>query len=99
MSPTRTVRRSAAILVGLAAALLAAIAATPAAFADDLPHPGARPRHPFPFPPHTHAAVAGAMPGWQIALIVGGAVLAVAAIAVLLERARAAQRRVITTAA
>jgi hypothetical protein len=99
MSPTRTVRRSAAILVGLAAALLAAIAATPAAFADDLPHLGARPRHPFPFPPHTHAAVAGATPGWQIALIVGGAVLAVAAIAVLLERARAAQRRVATTAA
>jgi len=99
MSPTRTVRRSAAILVGLAAALLAAIAATPAAFAADLPHTGARPRHPFPFPLHTHAAVAGATPGWQIALIVGGAVLAVAAIAVLLERARAAQRRVATTAA
>ena len=100
MSPTRTVRRSAAILVGLAAALLAAIAATPAAFADDLPHLGARPRHPFPFPPHTHAAVAGATPGWQIALIVGGAVLVAAAIAGgLRERTLAAQQRVTTTAA
>jgi len=100
MSPTRTVRRSAAILVGLAAALLAAIAATPAAFADDLPHLGARPRHPFPFPPHTHAAVAGAMPGWQIALIVGGVVLVGAAIAGgLLDRARVSQRGVTTTAA
>lgn len=93
--------RSAAILAGLAAvALLAAIAATPTAFAADLPHPGAHPRHPFPFPPYIHAAVAGARPGWQIALIVAGAVLVAAAIAGgLLERARASQRRVTTTTA
>lgn len=99
MNPTRTIRRSAAILAGLGAALLAVIVATPAAFADDVPHPGARPRNPVPFPSHAHAAVAGATPGWQIALIAGGAVLVVAAIAVLLERARAVQRRVTTTAA
>jgi hypothetical protein len=99
MNPTRAIRRSASIVAGLAAALLAVIAATPAAFADDVPHPGARPRHPVPLPAHAHAAVAGATPGWQIALIVGGAVLVAAAIAVLLQRARAAQRRVSTTAA
>ena len=101
MNAIRAIRRSAAILAGLvAAALLAAIAATPAAFAADLPHPGAHPRHPFPFPPHTHAAVAGATPGWQIALIVGGAVLVAAAIAGgLRERTLAAHQRVTTTAA
>jgi len=97
MNAIRTIRRSAAIL---AAVLLAAIAATPAAFAADAPHRGARPRHPFPFPPHTHAAVAGATPGWQIALIVGGVVLVGAAIAGgLLDRARVSQRGVTTTAA
>jgi len=99
MNAIRAIRRSAAIVTGLAAAaLLAAIAAAPAALA--APHPGARPRHPFPFPPHTHAAVAGATPGWQIALLVGGAVLVAAAVAGgLLDRARAAQGRVTTTAA
>ena len=97
MNAIRAIRRSAAILAGLvAAALLAAIAATPAAFAADPPHPGAHPRHPFPFPPHTHAAVASAMPGWQVALVVGGAVLVAATIAGgLVERART----VTTTAA
>jgi hypothetical protein len=97
MNPIRTIRRSAALVAGLAAALVAVIAATPAAFADDVPHPGALPRHSAPF--SSHAAVAGGTPGWQIALIVGGAVLVAAAIAVLLGRARAAQRRVSTTAA
>jgi hypothetical protein len=91
MNRTRAIRRSAAALVGLtAAALLAVIAATPAAFAD-----------PVPFQSHAHAdaAAAGATPGWQVAPIVGGAVLVVAAIAVLAERAWAAQRRVSTMAA
>jgi hypothetical protein len=99
MNPIRTIRRSAALVAGLAAALVAVIAATPAAFADDVPHPGALPRHPVPFASHAHAAVAGGTPGWQVALIVGGAVLVAAAIAVLLGRARAAQRRMTATAA
>jgi len=99
MNPIRTIRRSAALVAGLAAALLAVIAATPAAFADDVPRPGALPRHPVPFSSHAHAAAAAGTPGWQVALIVGGAVLVAAAIAVLLERARAAQRRVTATAA
>jgi hypothetical protein len=103
MNVIRAIARSAAILAGLvAAALLAAIGAASAAFAADQPHPGAYPRHPFPFPPHAHAAVAGSTPGWQTALVVGGAVLLAAVIAIaggLLERARAAQRPVTTTAA
>ena len=101
MNVIRAIGRSAAILAGLVtAAMLAAIGAASDAFAANQPHPGAYPRHPFPFPPHTHAAVAGAMPGWQIALIVGGVVLVGAAIAGgLLDRARVSQRGVTTTAA
>jgi hypothetical protein len=101
MNVIRAIGRSAAILAGLvAAAMLAAIGAASDAFAADSPHSGAYPRHPFPFPPHTHAAVVGALPGRQVALIAGGAVI-VAAVIVggLLERARAAQLRVTTTAA
>lgn len=99
MNAIRAIYRSAAILAGLvAAAMFVAIAAAPDAFAADRPHPGAHPRHPFPFPPHTHAAVASAMPGWQIALVAGGAIL-VAVAGGLLNRALAARRRVTTTAA
>ena len=38
------------------------------------------------------------MPGWQIALIAAGAALAAAAVAVLLDRARAARKAHATTA-
>jgi hypothetical protein len=38
------------------------------------------------------------MPGWQIALIAAGAALAVAAVAVLLDRAGAAHKAHATTA-
>ena len=38
------------------------------------------------------------MPGWQIALIAAGAALAAAAVAVLLDRARAARKAHVTTA-
>ena len=47
----------------------------------------------------TRTIVAGGMPGWQIALIVVGAALLAAAVAVLADRARAARRRVVPTAA
>ena len=39
------------------------------------------------------------MPGWQIALIAAGAALLSAAVAVFLDRARAAHRKAITAAA
>jgi hypothetical protein len=39
------------------------------------------------------------MPGWQIALIAAGAALAAATLAVLADRARAAQEKTITAAA
>jgi hypothetical protein len=43
--------------------------------------------------------VVGGMPGWQIALIAAGAALAAATLAVLADRARAAQKKTITAAA
>ena len=105
MNPLRHIRRIAGVLVGLAAALLAS-GATPA-FAMRVPDP----QQPYPaasltpaqVPAQIHTVtrtiVAGGMPGWQIALIVAGAALLAAAVAVLADRARAARRRVMPTAA
>jgi hypothetical protein len=90
------------ILTGLAIALVAAVAAAPAALATLPPLPGPVSRygpvappgsnkHP-PLPTHVHTLVVGGMPGWQIALIAVGAAVLAAAVAVLLDRARAARR-------
>ena len=89
---------------GLGAAVLLA---TPA-FARMVPDPAdAYPGHvtPASVPASVQAQVqvrtivAGGMPGWQIALIAVGAALLAAALAVLADRALAARRRAITTAA
>jgi hypothetical protein len=55
-------------------------------------------QHP-PLPAHAHALVTGGMPGWQIALIVAGAALLAAGLAVITYRMRAARRRVTVSAA
>jgi hypothetical protein len=72
------------------AALGAAIAVAPAAFAS-VPAPGLHPRYVpvAPSPHQTHAAAAVGMAGWQIALIAVGAAILAAAVAVCLDRARA----------
>ena len=46
----------------------------------------------------THPVVGG-MPGWQIALIAGGAALPAATLAMFADRARAAYRKTAMTAA
>ena len=101
MNPIRHIRRFAAVLAGLAAALLA-VGATPA-FARVIPPPGTeyRPSAPAPAPVRTvtHTVVVGGMPIWQIALIAAGAALLAAALAVLADRALAARRRTAATAA
>ena len=88
-------RRHAATLAGLAAALLAFATAAPAALASGQPPvPLYWYKHP-PLPPHhagIHTVVAGGMPGWQIALIAAAAALLAATTAVLLDRARDARR-------
>jgi uncharacterized membrane protein len=75
-------RRLAAVLVGITAALLASTATIPAAFASVAPDPGRAGR----------VVTGGGTPGWQLALIALGAIAVVAAAAVLLDRALATRR-------
>jgi hypothetical protein len=92
MNRTRSlppVRRLAGTLATLAATLLAATAAAPAAFARPLPPMG---HDQTGQPPPVHTIVIGGMPGWQITLIAIAAALAAAAITLFLDRARAARR-------
>jgi hypothetical protein len=97
------IRRIAAAVAGLAAALVACTAAAPAAFAMQVPPPGELGGHPVQqaptAPAHTHTIVTGGMPGWQIVLIAAGAALFAATVAVLLDRARVARRNTIPAAA
>lgn len=87
-------RRILAAVLTLAGAGLA-LATAPAALARPLPPPdccasGAATGVTF--------VAGGGMPGWQITLIAVGAALAGAALAVLLDRARAARKTHATTA-
>jgi hypothetical protein len=84
------IRRVAGALAVLAGALLAS-AAVPAAFATRVPPPGVPPGPPPALLP-VHTLVVGGMPGWQITLIAVGAAVFAAAVAVTLDRARAARR-------
>jgi hypothetical protein len=93
MNCIKHLRRLAAVLAGLAAALVAF--ATPA-FASLLP-PG--PVGPVRPPVQVHTVIVGGMPGWQIALIAIGAALFAAASAVLAYRALAARHHPVTVAA
>jgi hypothetical protein len=82
-------RRPAAALAGITAALLASAVNIPAAFARDDPS-GLYRR--FPVAPTTvHAVTAGGITGWQIALITL-AVVAAAAVTGLLARTRTVRR-------
>lgn len=75
-------RRLFAVLAGATAALLASVATIPAAFASVEPDPARTAR----------VVTAGGTPGWQTAVIALGAVLLVAAAAVLLDRALGTRR-------
>ena len=97
------IRRLTAAVAGLAGALLAVAAVAPAALARPFPpRPPGWDKHP-PLPlghvAGIHVVVVGGMPGWQIALIAVGTALLAATVAVLADRARAARRPVIPTAA
>jgi hypothetical protein len=85
------IRRITSVLAGLAGASLAFTATPPAAFATRVPPAGGADGQPPP--PQVHTIVTGGMPGWQIALIAIGAALVAAALAVLLDRARATRRQ------
>jgi hypothetical protein len=86
-------RRILAAVITLAGAVLA-LATAPAAFAEPLPPPDC-----CTSGQNTPVTViAGGMPGWQITLIAAAAALAGAALAILLDRARAARKTHPTTA-
>jgi hypothetical protein len=91
MNRIQTIRRLAGILTGLAGALLALTAASPAALAVRVPPPGGG-AGTVQAPPQVHTIVTGGMPGWQITLIAVAAAVVAAAVAVVLDRAWAAQR-------
>ena len=98
MNPIQHLRRLAAVVAGLAAALVA-FGARPA-FASLPPGDVLGPnRAGYPPVSHVHTIVTGGMPGWQIALIAIAAALFAAAAAVLVDRARAARRTLATAAA
>jgi hypothetical protein len=91
------IRHIAIMLAGLGGAVLAfAAAAAPAGATLPPPDPGGTNAVP---PPPAHTVVTGGMPGWQITLIAIGAAVFAAAIAVLVDRAWAARRRVTASAA
>jgi hypothetical protein len=99
MNPIQHLRRFAAVVAGLAAALIAF--ATPA-FASLPPGHGGPAGHAVPppaGPPVVHTIVTGGTPGWAIALIAIGAALLAASLAVLVERTRTAHRKPVTATA
>jgi hypothetical protein len=91
MNRIHPIRRAAGILAGLAGALLALAAASPAAFAVHVPPPGDTGGTVQP-PRQVHTIVTGGMPGWQITLIVVVAAVIAATVAVIVDRAWAARR-------
>jgi len=100
MNPIQHLRRFAAVVAGLAAALVA-FGATPA-FASLPPGHGGPADHAVPAGPpvvQVHTIVTGGTPGWVIALIALGAALLAATVAVLADRARSARRKPVTAAA
>jgi hypothetical protein len=104
MNRLPTMGRLAVIVAGLAGALLALSAGAASAFAAVLAPLGGDPhgrpglRHP-PLPAHAHTPVTGGMPGWQITLLVAGAVLLAAALAAAAYRIRSARQQVSTSTA
>ena len=101
MNPIQHLRRFAAVVAGLAAAVVA-FGATPA-FASLPPGHGGAAGHAVPppagAPTGVHTIVTGGTPGWVIALIAVGAAVLAATLAVLVDRARSARRKPVTAAA
>lgn len=83
-------RRILTAMATLAGAVLA-LAATPAAFAENVPPPGEGSGI-APPPPPVRVIAEGGMPGWQITLIALAAALVTAVAAVLIDRARASRK-------
>ena len=102
MNPLKRIRRFAAVLAGLAGALVA-FGATPALAMREPPPGSGSGVSTSPVgttaPVEVHTVVVGGMPGWQITLIAIVAALLAATVAVLLDRARGSRRKAIAAAA
>jgi hypothetical protein len=108
MNRIRRIRRSVAVLAGLACAWLGLAAIAPAAFAGILPPygtgDGSVSAGSGTVPPPaavtvTRTVIVGGTPGWQIALIAIGAAVFAAASAVLAYRALVGRRHAVTATA
>ena len=89
--------RLSAVLAAVIAGLLASVTAATAAFANPIPvGDGGGPVTPVPATT-VRVISTGGMAGWQITLIAAAAALIAAAIAVILDRARANRRAASTT--
>jgi len=102
MNPLKRIRRFAAVLPGMAGALVA-FGATPALAMREPPPGSGSGVSTSPAgttaPVEVHTVVVGGMPGWQVALIAIVAALLAATVAVLLDRARRSRRKAIAAAA
>ena len=93
MNRIHRIRRVIRLLAALASATLAIGIAAPAFAAGLRPPPGSLYSPPAPPVTRTQTMVVGGMPGWQIALIAVSAAVLAAALAVILDRAWTARRR------
>jgi hypothetical protein len=84
--------RLAAALAAFTVGLLASMAAATAAVASPKPIQEGGDITPIQTSPVTRTVVVGGMPGWQIALIAAGVSVLAAAVAVALDRGRAARK-------
>jgi len=90
MNIIRRIYHLVGMLASGACAVLALATAPAMAATVSRPHYGP----PVQAPAQTHTAVAGGMPGWQIALIAAGTAILAAVLAVTADRARATRRHV-----
>jgi hypothetical protein len=94
LRPAGFLGRAAALVFGC---VLASTAVAPAAFATRMPPPGTGDQTTPTSPAVVHTVTVSGTPGWQIALLAIGAAIVAAAVAVLLDRARTARRRQLST--
>jgi hypothetical protein len=102
MRHTSFVRRATSLGAAAASSLLGFLLFAPSAFAQVVRPVGDGSSSPVtpPIAPSTaHTVVAGGMAGWQITLIVVGAALMAATVAVFTDRARTAHRKLRVSAA
>jgi len=101
MNHIHFVRRTACIVIAVCSSLFGVVLFVPSAFARIVRPPGGASPAVLPqaHPAVVHAVVSGGMAGWQIALVALGAALVAATVAVLVDRARTAHRRLSASAA